>query len=393
MSDLSFKQIDNIEVLEDDEREVFNFECEPNHTYIAESMVVHNCQAKEKTEKISLKVMKLLKEYDYPVAISTKNKRIVEPEYLKLLGDMKAVVQVSCINYENLDKLEPGASTPDERFAAVKKCNDSGIPAHLRLQPFIPEFINDMDEYIKRVRETGCKFVTIEHMKLPLDYTIISQISGILGYDIKKRFKQFSGAGGLPVYGREFELPPETKYKFLFEDGLVDKFHNAGIKLGMGDNQLHQYNDAKTCCGVDLYPGFEHYMKANYTHMMAQSNKERFTFDDLLGKHWIPKVSINDNMNRSIRWSPDNKCRYVDGSGTGKLGKLEAKDLVPNTIYYHLRNKWHNPRLNDSPSDLYLIEPRKTGKKFIDKITGEKTDIDEVVYVKKKRQKGLAEWI
>jgi hypothetical protein len=121
--------------------------------------------------------------------------------------------------------------------------------------------------------------------------------------------------------------------------------------------------------------------------MTTKTSKKEFTFDDLLGDHWIPKEDISDNMNRSIRWNVNNKCRYIDGKGPDKLGKLEQKDLVPNKIYYHLRNKWSNPELNDSPADLYLMNYKKTGKKFIDKISGKETNVDEIIYYLKPEQK------
>ena len=348
-------------------------------------------QHRERNIGISYQFLKLLKDYDYPVAISTKNKLFTEDKYFGLLGDMKAMMQVSIINENNIPDMEPKASSVDERFKAVKLANQSGIPAHIRLQPFIPGYLN-INDYVQRVADAECPFVTVEHLKLPLDYDLIGQISKTLGYNIKKRMNAWAGAKGLKAYGREFELPPIAKYNFLFGEGkLVDLLHKNGIKYGAADNQLHQYNDSACCCGVDLYKGFENYFKANYTHLMAtQKDKDRFTFDDLLGKHWMPKQDINDNMNRAMRWNEDNPCRYVDAVKPNKLeGSILPSDLVPNKIYYHLRNKWHNPELNDSPTDLFLIHAKKTGKKLFDKVLEKEINIDEVVYVKVRKKK---EW-
>jgi len=350
-------------------------------------------QHRERKIGITYKLLKLLKDYDYPVAISTKNKLIAEDKYFGLIGDMKAMLQVSIINDQNIPDMEPGASTIEERFQVVKQANQSGIPAHIRLQPFIPGYA-DIDEYVRKVADAECPFLTIEHLKLPLDYSLIGQISKVLGYDVKKQMKEWAGSGGLKAYGREFELPPIAKYNFLLKKGgLVDKLHKNGIKYGAADNQLHQYNDSACCCGVDLYKGFENYFKANYTHLMAtHKNQKKFTFDDLLADHWMPKVDINDNMNRSMRWNENNKARYMSGH-VEKKPIYKPSDLVPNKIYYHLRNKWHNPDLNDSPTDLYLVDYEKTNKKFVDKVSKKETDIDEIVYTRKEKQKGVDEWL
>jgi len=361
-------------------------------------------QHREKQFEITYKFLKLLREYDYPVAMSTKNKMFTEDKYMKIIGDMKAVVQVSIINSHNIPEVEPGASPVEDRFKAVKQCWDSGIPAHIRLQPLIPGFMEDPEEYVKKVADTGCPFVTIEHLKLPLDYDYIRGLTDSLGFDIKKKMKE---TAHMETYGREFELPAFAKYKLLFgEEGFVHLLHKYGIKYGAGDNQLHQFNEAGTCCGVDLYKGFENFFKANYTYMMStQPDKKKFSFDDLVKDHWIPQQDINDNMNRSIRWADSNKAKWLTGvmptgkdvtKGTMSVGdKLDlAKQLrVPNKIYFHLRNKWHNPDLNDSPTDLYKVEQNYTGKYFFDKMLNKETKIEEVEYTRKdKSKKSLDDW-
>jgi len=320
-------------------------------------------QHREKDEKISYEVLKLLRDYDYPVAISTKNVMFTEDKYFKLLRDMKVIMQVSIINNRNIPEMEPKASSVDDRFRAVKCCWDSGIPCHIRLQPFIPSFIGDEDEYIKKVRDTGCNFVSIEHLKLSVDNReVIHSISDALGYDIRKRFRGIKAKS----YGRELEVSAGTKYKLLFDSGLVDKFHKNGIKLGMGDNQLHQYSDAKTCCGVDLHKGFENYFKANYTYLTSLTDKTEFTFSDLTNNHWIPKNRLDTSTeNRPYSWNDSHPLKY---DKDGKINKPTVKLL--------LKNKWIHPEKFDTLSDLYLFQYRKDG-----------------IYYKKKKQETLGQWI
>jgi hypothetical protein len=139
--------------------------------------------------------------------------------------------------------------------------------------------------------------------------------------------------------------------------------------------------------------------------MATNPTKKTFTFDDLIKDHWIPEQEINDNMNRSIRWADDNRAKYLDGRipsdanlldedfSIGKKDDVEKDKRVPNKIYFHLRNKWHNPGLNDSPTDLYKVEALSTDKYFFDKKLNKETQIFGINYKRVEKDRELFSWL
>ena len=295
----------------------------------------------EKKHGISLKVAKILEEYNYPCVISTKGKAFLEEKYLKQFSKNKCLVQFSIMNNNPrvIKKVEPGASTLDERKQQIKLLKEIGLPVGIRLQPLIPIYF-DWDKYIEMVNDLEVKYVTIEHLKLPLEEEKIKAISNIYKFDIKKEFKKISGnLEPVKVYGREFELPGAVKYRILIANGIKQKFNDAGIKVGMGDNQLHQFNDGECCCGVDTLTDFNIY-KANYTSMFKRKY-DNYKYTDLIDNLLIPKGVVNVNSN----------SRPGDGSKA--------------TIINLLKWKWEHPRLNDSPSDTFNLVSDKVGRETI----------------------------
>lgn len=74
----------------------------------------------EKVHRISYEALKIFAETKYPFIVSTKGKLICEDDYLSLLKQCNAVVQVSmvCSKY---DVLEKGAPKYSERLEMLRK--------------------------------------------------------------------------------------------------------------------------------------------------------------------------------------------------------------------------------------------------------------------------------
>ena len=68
---------------------------------------------------------------------------------------------------------------------------------------------------------------------------------------------------------------------------------------------------------------------------------------------------------QKVRWQcikivqGNNKCRYLTGNN--------EDERIPDTVYFHLRNKWHNPYITDSPTDLYLVKANVQKTTLFDK--------------------------
>lgn len=100
------------------------------------------------------KALSLIYEYGFGVTLITKSSRIIRDlDLLKKINDKtKCVVQMTMTTYDEslCRKIEPNVSTTHERFKALKKFREAGIPAVVWLSPILP-YINDTEENINGI--------------------------------------------------------------------------------------------------------------------------------------------------------------------------------------------------------------------------------------------------
>lgn len=100
------------------------------------------------------KALFLIYEYGFGVTLITKSSRILRDlDLLKKINDKtKCVVQMTMTTYDEslCRKIEPNVSTTYERFEALKKFRDAGIPTVVWLSPILP-YINDTEENINGI--------------------------------------------------------------------------------------------------------------------------------------------------------------------------------------------------------------------------------------------------
>lgn len=124
-------------------------------------------------EKLGLtrRCLELIDRYGYGVAIQTKSARILRDiDLLRSINEKaKAVVQMTLTTAdEALCRLiEPAVSTTRERFEALERFRDAGIPTVVWMTPILP-FINDTEENIRGI----------------LDLCIRAQVKGIICFDM-----------------------------------------------------------------------------------------------------------------------------------------------------------------------------------------------------------------
>ena len=97
------------------------------------------------------KALSLLHQYGFGFTIITKSASILRDLDLlqKINSKAKCVVQMTLTTHDEqlCKKLEPNVSTTAERFAALLRLRDAGIPTVVWLCPILP-FINDTEENI-----------------------------------------------------------------------------------------------------------------------------------------------------------------------------------------------------------------------------------------------------
>lgn len=94
----------------------------------------------EKKNGVSLRLLKMLKDYSYPYLILTKNDIITQDEYMSALSPELAYIQFSVTTpFDDLSKIyEPGASTTTERLNAAKILSENGYRVAARICPLFP---------------------------------------------------------------------------------------------------------------------------------------------------------------------------------------------------------------------------------------------------------------
>jgi DNA repair photolyase len=116
---------------------------------------------------ITRKCLELIYKYNFGIAIQTKSTKILRDlDILTAINERtKCVVQMTLTTFdEKLCRIiEPNVSATSERFAALEKFRDAGIPTVVWLSPILP-FINDSEENIRGI----------------LDYCIRAEVKGII---------------------------------------------------------------------------------------------------------------------------------------------------------------------------------------------------------------------
>lgn len=121
----------------------------------------------EETLQYTRRALELIEAYGFGVAIQTKSCRILRDldVLTRIHKNAKCVVQMTLTTYdEDLCRiLEPNVSTTRERFEALKRFRDAGIPTVVWLSPILP-FLNDTEENLRGI----------------LDYCAEAEVRGII---------------------------------------------------------------------------------------------------------------------------------------------------------------------------------------------------------------------
>ncbi len=185
------------------------------------------------------KALQLIEEYGFGFTVITKSDRILRDLDLlqKINEKTKCVVQMTLTTYdENLcRKIEPNVSTTKERFAALKRLRDTGIPTVVWMTPILP-FINDTKENISGI----------------LDMCIEAKVYGIICFGMGLTLRE----GNREYFYKQLDLLfPQLKEKYIQTYGnqyivespnskqLMKLFHQKCSQYGIVHNneQIFHY--------------------------------------------------------------------------------------------------------------------------------------------------------
>jgi DNA repair photolyase len=128
--------------------------------------------------RITRQILEVCLETRHPVTITTKSDRVLRD--LDLLSDLARLrlvavaISVTTLDAKLSGKLEPRASAPAKRLAALGRLAEAGIPAHCSVSPVIPAITDEFMEAIVAsaaalgVRSAGWIPLRLPHEVAPL---------------------------------------------------------------------------------------------------------------------------------------------------------------------------------------------------------------------------------
>ncbi len=185
------------------------------------------------------KALHLIYEHGFGFTVITKSARILRDlELLQKINEKtKCVVQMTLTTYDEdlCRKIEPNVSTTKERFEALKKLHDAGIPTVVWLTPILP-FINDTEKNISGI----------------LDMCIETKVYGIICFGMGLTLRE---GNRKYFYERLDNLFPQLKEKYMrtygnqymiespYSNQLMSLFYQKCNNAGIVHNneQIFQY--------------------------------------------------------------------------------------------------------------------------------------------------------
>ena len=264
----------------------------------------------EYTEHITYEFIKINNKYNYPIIISTKTADI-PPEYFEILNPAIHAFQISLIGYDDdyIREFEPNTPDAKQRIEFIKLLKSKSFWVSIRIQPLI-----SIVQVIRLIEKTQniVDYYTIEHLKLTkMNIDIYNAMLPRLKKWIGNEVAYFAMGGKNEI---EYELPYEMKLNNIEK---IKKITN--IKIGCGDNSLHEKSDSLNCCGVDTMPiAFNNWLKYNSMYI-AMTGK-----NDV----WYPKCNCNGVFNSGcIIDGFNNVKQYTDKYYYERFGRPEQQKL------------------------------------------------------------------
>ena len=126
----------------------------------------------ERTYRITRSVIEVLSEFKHPFGIVTKSLSVTRDidllRPLAALGLVKVAVSITTLDVKLARAMEPRASTPAKRLAAIEQLSAAGIPTVVMIGPIIPG-LNDheIESILKAAYAAGAREAGYTMLRLP----------------------------------------------------------------------------------------------------------------------------------------------------------------------------------------------------------------------------------
>lgn len=208
---------------------------------LAMSGVTDCYQPVERRLQLTRKCLAVLAEFRNPVCIITKNYLVTRDlDFLSELAAHNAVMvhlSVNSLDSELSRKLEPRASSPHQRLAAVEALSKAGVPVGVLVAPIIPA-LNDHEipAILAAAKSAGAGWAGREVLRLPLTVAPVFQQWLEHHFPEKKdkvlnRIRAIRG-GKL----NDARFGSRMRGEGIFADQISQMFHAACHKVGLAED-------------------------------------------------------------------------------------------------------------------------------------------------------------
>ncbi|TXH37289.1 MAG: PA0069 family radical SAM protein [Rhodospirillaceae bacterium] len=128
----------------------------------------------ERRYRLTRSILQVLSDFNHPVGITTKSANVLRD--IDLLTNMArrrlvhVAMSVTSLNADIARQLEPRASAPHRRLAAIKQLAAAGIPVSVSVAPIIPALTDyEIEAIIEAAVKNGARGVNWTLLRLPLE--------------------------------------------------------------------------------------------------------------------------------------------------------------------------------------------------------------------------------
>lgn len=334
----------------------------------------------EKEHKVTLKILKLLGELNYPTVFSTKGTIMIKGEWYEVLKkyaqNKNFVFQFSIItnNQEKAKGVEINTPTIDERFEAMKKLSDLGYWCVLRLRPYIIGISDvDIEGLFEKAFKSEAKSLSTEFfcydIKMPKT-EVYDVISKVCGFDITNYYKELSPRerGG---YRR---LNRDVKEKYVKQMWLLCKKYN--IQFNISDPDFKELNQSGSCCGLPdnkqiFNSDVVNWSRGQLTNFVQKLMKKYLsgetelflTLNDVLNE--VPNAWMDDKK----YWGDSLKCwdshpKFKDLNYKAEFTQVWNDLNSPRNPYNYFHGLLKPIKLDENKNIIYKFNPPKYIEKW-----------------------------
>lgn len=196
----------------------------------------------EREYKITRSILEVLERHQHPVSITTKSGVVMRD--LDILERMasknlaRVMISITSLKTDITRTLEPRASSPARRLAAVKQLSEAGIPVGVLVAPIIPAITDmEIEDVVAAAAEAGATYSAYTLLRLPLE--INDLFSEWLQAHFPLRAKHVESLIAQMRGGKAYDAAFGTRMKGtgIFADLLKNRFMAACRKHGIGNER------------------------------------------------------------------------------------------------------------------------------------------------------------